>query len=103
MSHVIPRRASGAVAAALCFFCPVRAQHEVRALWVVRTTLASPSAIATMVSAAKSGGLNPLLLQGRGPRAPPFHPATTPSYSPGRPAILECVASPMSAAWSLAK
>lgn len=66
MPHVIPRRAIGAVAAALCFFCPVRAQHEVRALWVVRTTLTSPAAIATMVSAARRGGFNTLLVQVRG-------------------------------------
>lgn len=45
---------------------PVRAQDEVRALWVVRTTLSSPPAIATMVAAAKAGGFNTLLVQIRG-------------------------------------
>ena len=39
---------------------------EVRALWVVRTTLTSPAAIATMVSSARAGGFNTLLVQVRG-------------------------------------
>lgn len=39
---------------------------EVRALWVVRTTLSSPAAIATMVESAKAGGFNTLLVQVRG-------------------------------------
>lgn len=60
------------VLAALSFaplvpFTPtLHAQDEVRALWVVRTTLTSPSAIATMVAAAKAGGFNTLLVQVRG-------------------------------------
>ena len=45
---------------------PVRAQDDVRALWVVRTTLTSPGAIASMVSAAKRSGFNTLLVQIRG-------------------------------------
>lgn len=39
---------------------------EVRALWVVRTTLTTPAAIAAMVQAAKAGGFNTLLVQVRG-------------------------------------
>jgi len=42
------------------------ASTEVRALWVTRTTLASPAAIAQMVKAAQSGGFNTLLVQVRG-------------------------------------
>jgi uncharacterized lipoprotein YddW (UPF0748 family) len=45
---------------------PLHAQDEVRALWVVRTTLTSPAAIATMVRAARSGGFNTLIVQIRG-------------------------------------
>ena len=48
--------AVAAFAAALILCRPsLQAQHEVRALWVVRPTLTSPSAIATMVDAAKAG------------------------------------------------
>lgn len=42
------------------------AADEVRALWVVRTTLASPAAIDTMVKTARAGGFNTLLVQVRG-------------------------------------
>src|ERR1051325_6529853 len=45
---------------------PLMARDEVRALWVVRTTLTSPSEIATMVASAKSNGFNTLLVQIRG-------------------------------------
>lgn len=45
---------------------PLAARDEVRALWVVRTTLTSPSEIATMVASAKTGGFNTLLVQIRG-------------------------------------
>ena len=45
---------------------PVRAQDEVRALWVVRTTLTSPTAVAAMVGAARTSGFNTLLVQIRG-------------------------------------
>ncbi len=44
----------------------VRAQDEVRALWVVRTTLTSPAAVAAMVDAARASGFNTLLVQIRG-------------------------------------
>lgn len=66
MLHAVPRRAIAAIAASLFLFGHVRAQDEVRALWVVRTTLTSPSAIATMVAAARNGGFNTLLVQVRG-------------------------------------
>ena len=62
-------KALAAIAAALVLFIPpLRAEPaaEVRALWVIRTTLTSPSAIATMVSSAKAGGFNTLLVQVRG-------------------------------------
>jgi uncharacterized lipoprotein YddW (UPF0748 family) len=39
---------------------------EVRALWVVRTTLTSPAAVRTMVGDAWQGGFNTLLVQVRG-------------------------------------
>jgi uncharacterized lipoprotein YddW (UPF0748 family) len=77
MLHAVLRRAIAAIAALLMLIIsPVHAQDEVRALWVVRTTLTSPSAIATMVAAAKSGGSNTLLVQVRGRAALPV---------PGRP------------------
>jgi uncharacterized lipoprotein YddW (UPF0748 family) len=74
MPHAAPRRAlrrsaAGAVVVALAFlpFLCIHAQTaEVRALWVVRTTLTSPSAVATMVDAAKASGFNTLLVQIRG-------------------------------------
>ena len=40
--------------------------EQTRALWVTRTTLASPNAIAQMVNAAEAGGFNTLLVQVRG-------------------------------------
>ena len=45
---------------------PPAARDEVRALWVVRTSLTSPSAIDEMVAAARAGGFNTLLVQVRG-------------------------------------
>jgi uncharacterized lipoprotein YddW (UPF0748 family) len=39
---------------------------EVRALWVTRSTLTTPAAIARMVRAAQSGGFNTLVVQVRG-------------------------------------
>jgi len=39
---------------------------EVRALWVVRTTLTSPEKIRTMVQSAKENGFNTLIVQVRG-------------------------------------
>src|SRR5579862_5927191 len=44
----------------------LRAASEVRALWVVRTTLTSTSAIESMVKQAQAGGFNTLLVQIRG-------------------------------------
>src|SRR5688572_17576721 len=52
------------VAAATPFGAPAPAQT--RALWVTRTTLASPAAIKQMVAAAEAGGFNTLLVQVRG-------------------------------------
>jgi len=67
MPHAALRRAIAAIAASLILTIPpAHAQDEVRALWVVRTTLTSPTAIATMVAAAKNGGFNTLLVQVRG-------------------------------------
>jgi uncharacterized lipoprotein YddW (UPF0748 family) len=40
--------------------------NEVRALWVVRTTLTSPEKIRAMVEAAKNNGFNTLIVQVRG-------------------------------------
>jgi uncharacterized lipoprotein YddW (UPF0748 family) len=47
---------------------PLRAQApaQTRALWVTRTTLASPESIKQMVAAAEAGGFNTLLVQVRG-------------------------------------
>ena len=42
------------------------ASPEVRALWVTRSSLASPEAIARLVSAASANGFNTLLVQVRG-------------------------------------
>jgi uncharacterized lipoprotein YddW (UPF0748 family) len=42
------------------------ASGEVRALWVVRTTLTSPAKIRTMVQAAKDNGFNTIIVQVRG-------------------------------------
>lgn len=44
---------------------PVSAE-DVRALWVVRTTLASPASIDAMIDAAREGRFNTLLVQVRG-------------------------------------
>jgi uncharacterized lipoprotein YddW (UPF0748 family) len=54
--------------AALLVVAPIAlpSQTEVRALWVVRTSLTSPSMVAAMVDAAKAGGFNTLLVQVRG-------------------------------------
>jgi uncharacterized lipoprotein YddW (UPF0748 family) len=61
-----------ALLSAFCVVCgsfaasTLSAKEEIRALWVVRTTLTSPAAVATMVSSAKAGGFNTLLVQVRG-------------------------------------
>lgn len=80
LTALVPFRAAG-----------VRADGEVRALWVVRTSLSSPGAIDTMVKAASAGGFNTLLVQVRGradayyagglePRSPSL--AGQPSFDP---------------------
>ena len=89
------RCAAAALAATALLLAPVlarlHAQDEVRALWVVRTSLVSPAAIATMVDAARAGGFNALLVQIRGrgdayyanalePRAPSL--AGQPAFDP---------------------
>jgi uncharacterized lipoprotein YddW (UPF0748 family) len=74
-----PRRRgwlSAAIAAALLLSAPAArsspsaaqpaAIPEVRALWVLRTSLSSPASIATMVRAAREHGFNTLLVQVRG-------------------------------------
>jgi uncharacterized lipoprotein YddW (UPF0748 family) len=73
--------------------------QEVRALWVVRTTLTSPEAIRTMVQTARENGFNTLVVQVRGrgdayyasrwePRAKPLE--TQPKdFDPLRLAIAE--------------
>lgn len=45
---------------------PSSPANEVRALWVVRTTLTSPEKIRTMVSSAADNGFNTLIVQVRG-------------------------------------
>ncbi len=45
---------------------PPASSDEVRALWVVRTSLVSPAAVDEMVAAAKASGFNTLLVQVRG-------------------------------------
>jgi uncharacterized lipoprotein YddW (UPF0748 family) len=60
------------MALSLSAIAPVRAIEEVRALWVVRTSLTSPASIATMVDSARAGGFNTLLVQIRG-RADAFY------------------------------
>jgi len=69
MAQALQPKALAALAAAIVLFIPpLRAEPaaEIRALWVIRTTLTSPTAIATMVSSAKAGGFNTLLVQVRG-------------------------------------
>jgi uncharacterized lipoprotein YddW (UPF0748 family) len=52
----------------ICFAlaCQVVAAQEVRALWVVRTTLTSPEKIRQLVAAAADNGFNTLIVQIRG-------------------------------------
>jgi len=50
----------------LAFACQVAAAQEVRALWVVRTTLTSPDKIRQLVSSAADNGFNTLIVQIRG-------------------------------------
>ena len=70
-SYSVTRRcaALAAAAAAIVLIAPparVQAQSEVRALWVVRTSLNSPAAVSAMVDAASATGFNTLLVQIRG-------------------------------------
>src|SRR5437868_12016360 len=62
------RCAASLIVAALTIGFPsrVRTDEEVRALWVVRTTLTSRAAIETMIAAARTSGFNTLLVQIRG-------------------------------------
>jgi uncharacterized lipoprotein YddW (UPF0748 family) len=46
--------------------CPLVAAQEVRALWVVRTTLTSPEKIRQLVQSAADNGFNTLIVQIRG-------------------------------------
>jgi uncharacterized lipoprotein YddW (UPF0748 family) len=79
------------IGAGLIHGAGARGEGEVRALWVVRTTLTSPAAIETMVKAARAGGFNTLLVQVRG-RADAYYNsaleprsaalATQPSFDP---------------------
>jgi len=52
----------------ICFglLCPALAAQEVRALWVVRTTLTSPEKIRQLVQSAADNGFNTLIVQIRG-------------------------------------
>src|SRR5712692_8650434 len=68
---LLGRRSTIAIAATVLLLqpstiAPLRANDEVRALWVVRTTLTSASAIDVMVKQAQAGGFNALLVQIRG-------------------------------------
>jgi uncharacterized lipoprotein YddW (UPF0748 family) len=50
----------------LALVCPLAAAQEVRALWVVRTTLTSPEKIHQLVNSAADNGFNTLIVQIRG-------------------------------------
>src|SRR5829696_10317007 len=50
----------------LAFACTLAAAQEVRALWVVRTTLTSPEKIRQLVDSAADNGFNTLIVQIRG-------------------------------------
>ncbi len=50
----------------LTFACPLVAAQEVRALWVVRSTLTSPEKIHQLVNSAADNGFNTLIVQIRG-------------------------------------
>lgn len=54
------------IALFLAFACQMAAAQEVRALWVVRTTLTSPEKIRQLVSSAADNGFNTLIVQIRG-------------------------------------
>src|ERR1043165_1524196 len=54
------------LAVLLAASCTLTAAQEVRALWVVRTTLTSPEKIRTLVNSAADNGFNTLIVQIRG-------------------------------------
>src|SRR5215213_1433569 len=54
------------IAICLAIACPLVAAQEVRALWVVRTTLTSPEKIRQLVDSAADNGFNTLIVQIRG-------------------------------------
>ena len=54
------------LAICLAFACQLAAAQEVRALWVVRTTLTSPEKIRQLVASAADNGFNTLIVQIRG-------------------------------------
>ena len=60
------RAAAIAIALVVLFTAAPGAGEEVRAIWVVRTSMTSPGSIAAMVDAARAGGFNTLLVQIRG-------------------------------------
>src|ERR671931_2438606 len=69
--HVWPRRAVAALAVLCGVWIAGMRPHadgapEIRALWVLRSSLTSPSAIATLVKTAHDHGFNTLLVQVRG-------------------------------------
>ena len=70
------------------------ATRDVRALWVTRTTLATPAAIERMVAAARQGGFNTLLVQVRG-RGDAYYASTLEPRAAGladRPAAFDPLA-----------
>ena len=63
--------------------------EQTRALWVTRTTLASPESIRQMVAAAQAGGFNTLLVQVRG-RGDAYYASTVEPRAPeltGKPSF----------------
>jgi len=64
---------------------PLRRFPEVRGLWVVRTTLATPERVDTMVTAAAQAGFNTILVQVRG-RGDAYYDAT---WEPRAEAIID--------------
>jgi uncharacterized lipoprotein YddW (UPF0748 family) len=70
LPHVrIPRLGLALSLAGLLLLSPVahpQAAVEIRALWVVRTSLTSSASIAALVDSARAGGFNTLLVQVRG-------------------------------------
>jgi uncharacterized lipoprotein YddW (UPF0748 family) len=66
MLSAVLRRAVAGITAALVVVSHAAGAEEVRALWVVRTSLTSPAAIGAMVTSARAGGFNTLLVQVRG-------------------------------------